>query len=124
MAFGVEVVRADGRILNLLSKLKKETTGYDLRTLFIGAGGTLGIIAAATLKLFPKPRAIETAFVGLKSPDAALKLLAIAQSEAANALTSFELLSEMAVDFSIRHGIHVRDPLEAKQPWYRLMELC
>ncbi|WP_454650067.1 FAD-binding oxidoreductase [Bradyrhizobium liaoningense] len=123
MALGLEVVLADGRVLNSLSKLKKDNTGYNLHNLFIGAEGTLGIITAATLKLFPKPRAIETAFVGLKSPAAALKLLTIAQSEAANALTSFELLSEMAVDFSVRHGIDVRDPLEAKHPWYVLMEL-
>lgn len=123
MALGLEVVLADGRVLNLLSKLKKDNTGYNLHNLFIGAEGTLGIITAATLKLFPKPRAIETAYVGLKSPAAALKLLTIAQGEAANALTSFELLSEMAVDFSVRHGIDVRDPLEAKHPWYVLMEL-
>src|SRR5499433_4004659 len=68
MALGVEVVLADGRVMNLLSKLKKDNTGYDLRNLFIGAEGTLGIITAAVLKLFPKPRAIETAFVGLASP--------------------------------------------------------
>ncbi len=123
MALGLEVVLADGRVLNTLSKLKKDNTGYNLHNLFIGAEGTLGIITAATLKLFPKPRSIETAFVGLKSPGAALKLLTIAQGEAANALTSFELLSEMAVDFSVRHGIDVRDPLQAKHPWYVLMEL-
>ena len=123
VALGLEVVLADGRVLNVLSKLKKDNTGYNLHNLFIGAEGTLGIITAATLKLFPKPRAVETAFVGLKSPAAALKLLTIAQGEAANALTSFELLSEMAVDFSVRHGIDVRDPLEAKHPWYVLMEL-
>ena len=123
MALGLEVVLADGRVLNTLSKLKKDNTGYNLHNLFIGAEGTLGIITAATLKLFPKPRAIETAYVGLKSPEAALKLLAIAQAEAANALTSFELLSEMAVDFSVRHGIDVRDPLAEKHPWYVLMEL-
>lgn len=123
MALGLEVVLADGRVLNVLSKLKKDNTGYNLHNLFIGAEGTLGIITAATLKLFPKPRAVETAYVGLKSPAAALKLLTIAQSEAANALTSFELLSEMAVDFSVRHGIDVRDPLEEKHPWYVLMEL-
>ncbi len=70
MALGLEVVLADGRILNGLSKLKKDNTGYDLRNLFIGAEGTLGIITAATLKLFPKPRAVETAYVGLKSPAA------------------------------------------------------
>jgi len=123
MALGLEVVLADGRVLNTLSKLKKDNTGYNLHNLFIGAEGTLGIITAATLKLFPKPRSVETAFVGLKSPAAALKLLTIAQGEAANALTSFELLSEMAVAFSVKHGIDVRDPLEAKHSWYVLMEL-
>jgi FAD/FMN-containing dehydrogenase len=123
MALGVEVVLADGRVLNLLSKLKKDNTGYDLRNLFIGAEGTLGIITAATLKLFPKPRAIETAYVGLKSPADALKLLSVSRNEAAGTLTSFELLAEMAVDFSVRHGIDVRDPLENKHPWYVLMEL-
>jgi FAD/FMN-containing dehydrogenase len=123
MALGVEVVLADGRVMNLLSKLKKDNTGYDLRNLFIGAEGTLGIITAATLRLFPKPRAIETAYVGLKSPATALKLLSISQAEAAGTLTSFELLSELAVDFSVRHGIDVRDPLQSKHRWYVLMEL-
>ncbi|CAN7480081.1 FAD-binding oxidoreductase [Bradyrhizobium sp. LjRoot220] len=123
MALGLEVVLADGRILNSLSKLKKDNTGYDLRNLFIGAEGTLGIITAATLKLFPKPRAIETAYVGLQSPAQALKLLSIAQNEAAGSLTSFELLADIAVDFSIRHGIDIRDPLQDKYPWYVLMEL-
>ena len=123
MALGLEVVLADGRVLNLLSKLKKDNTGYDLRNLFIGAEGTLGIITAATLKLFPKPRAVETAFVGLKSPADALKLLSISQSTAAGGLTSFELLADIAVDFSIRHGIDIRDPLTSKHPWYVLMEL-
>jgi FAD/FMN-containing dehydrogenase len=123
MAIGLEVVLADGRILNGLSKLKKDNTGYDLRNLFIGAEGTLGIITAATLKLFPKPRAVETAFVGLKSPADALKLLSIAQNEAAGTLTSFELLADIAVDFSVRHGIDIRDPLESKHRWYVLMEL-
>jgi FAD/FMN-containing dehydrogenase len=123
MALGVEAVLADGRVLNLLSKLKKDNTGYDLRNLFIGAEGTLGIITAATLKIFPKPRAIETAYVGLQSPAQALKLLSLSQNEAAGTLTSFELLSELAVDFSVRHGIDVRDPLAGKYPWYVLMEL-
>jgi FAD/FMN-containing dehydrogenase len=117
------VVLADGRILNGLSKLKKDNTGYDLRNLFIGAEGTLGIITAATLRLFPKPRAIETAFVGLKSPADALKLLSIAQNEAAGSLTSFELLADIAVDFSVCHGIDIREPLAGKHPWFVLMEL-
>jgi FAD/FMN-containing dehydrogenase len=123
MALGLEVVLADGRILNGLSKLKKDNTGYDLRNLFIGAEGTLGIITAATLKLFPKPRAVETAFVGLKSPADALRLLEISRDEAAGSLTSFELLADIAVEFSVRHGIDVRHPLSGKHPWYALMEL-
>jgi len=123
MALGLEVVLADGRILNGLSKLKKDNTGYDLRNLFIGAEGTLGIITAATLKLFPKPRAVETAFVGLKSPADALKLLSMSQNEAAGSLTSFELLADIAVDFSVRHGIDIREPLASQHPWYVLMEL-
>src|ERR1700684_3629519 len=110
MALGVEVVLADGRVLNALSKLKKDNTGYDLRNLFIGAEGTLGIITAATLRLFPKPRAVETAYVGLQSPADALKLLTLSQNEAAGSLTSFELLSELAVDFSVHHCIDIRDP--------------
>jgi D-lactate dehydrogenase (cytochrome) len=123
MALGLEAVLADGRILNLLSKLKKDNTGYDLRNLFIGAEGTLGFITAATLRLFPKPRAIETAFVGLKSPAEALKLLTLSQSIAAGGLTSFELLADIAVDFSVRHGIDVRNPMAGRHPWYVLMEL-
>src|SRR5579872_3330154 len=123
MALGLELVLADGRVMNLLSKLKKDNTGYDLRNLFIGAEGTLGIITAATLKLFPKPRAVETAFVGLQSPADALKLLSISQNEAAASLTSFELLADIAVDFSVRHGIDIREPLGGKHPWYVLMEL-
>src|SRR5579862_3352644 len=123
MALGVEVVLADGRVLNALSKLKKDNTGYDLKNLFIGAEGTLGIITAATLRLFPKPHAVETAYVGLQSPADALKLLAISQNEAAGSLTSFELLSDIAVDFSVRHGIDIRDPLAGEYPWYVLMEL-
>src|SRR3954469_11631501 len=123
MALGLEVVLADGRILNALSKLKKDNTGYNLHNLFIGAEGTLGIITAATLKLFARPSAVETAFVGLNSPGDALKLLAIARNDAAGSLTSFELLADIAVDFSVRHGIDVRAPLAGKHPWYVLMEL-
>lgn len=123
MALGVEVVLADGRVLNALSKLKKDNTGYDLRNLFIGAEGTLGIITAASLKLFPKPRAVETAFVGLKSPEDALNLLAIAQREAAGSLTSFELIAAIALDFSIRNAAGNRAPLSGQHPWFVLMEL-
>jgi D-lactate dehydrogenase (cytochrome) len=123
MALGLEVVLADGRILNGLSKLKKDNTGYDLRNLFIGAEGTLGIITAAVLKLFPRPHAVATAFVGLTSPADALRLLAISQAEAAGSLTSFELLAEICVDICVRHGPDIRDPLGKRHPWYVLMEI-
>lgn len=123
MALGLEVVLADGRVLNILSKLKKDNTGYDLRNLFVGAEGTLGIITAASLKLFPQPRATESAFVGLKSPALALQLLSLSQNEAGGMLKSFELLAEIAVDFSTRNGIRVRAPLSGRHDWYVLMEL-
>ena len=77
-ALGLEVVLADGRVLNNLNKLKKDNTGYDLKNLFIGAEGTLGVITAASLRLIARPRAVETAFVGVASPEAALELLGIA----------------------------------------------
>ncbi|ETR76616.1 D-2-hydroxyacid dehydrogenase [Afipia sp. P52-10] len=123
LVIGLEVVLADGRILNALSKLKKDNTGYNLHNLFVGAEGTLGIITAAVLKLFPKPRAVETAFVGLKSPQDALALLGIARSEASNSVTSFELLPDIAIDFCVRHGEGIRAPLQERHSWYVLMEL-
>lgn len=123
LAIGIEVVLADGRTINNLSKLKKDNTGYDLRDLFIGAEGTLGIITAAVLKLYPKPRAVETAFVGLASPEAALKLLELSRAEAAGALTSFELLADICIEFCVKHGPNIRAPLADKYPWYVLMEI-
>ncbi len=123
LMLGVEVVLADGRVLNLLSKLKKDNTGYDLRHLFVGAEGTLGIITAAVLKLFPRPRAVETAFIGLASPEAALKLLNLAQARAAGTVTSFELIGRGIIDFALRHGQGVRDPLQSVHPWYVLLEV-
>ncbi|WP_048757046.1 FAD-binding oxidoreductase [Afipia felis] len=123
LVLGLEVVLADGRILNGLSKLKKDNTGYDLRNLFIGAEGTLGIITAAVLKLMPKPRTVETAFAGLASPEAALKLLNLSQAFAGSALTSFELIADIAVQFALRHGPGLRAPLSEPHPWYVLMEI-
>ena len=123
MALGLEVVLADGRIINNLSKLKKDNTGYDLRDLFIGAEGTLGIITAAVLKLFPKPRTVETAFVGISSPEQALQLLTIAQGMASSNLTSFELIADICIDFCVRHGPSIREPMPGKHPWYVLMEI-
>jgi D-lactate dehydrogenase (cytochrome) len=123
LALGVEAVLADGRIWNGLSKLKKDNTGYDLKQLFIGAEGTLGIITAAVLKLFPRPHAVETAFVGLASPRAALALLNLAEERAGGTLTSFELMARIALEFALRHAPGTRDPLARPHAWYVLIEL-
>ena len=123
LVLGLEVVLADGRVLNLLSKLKKDNTGYDLRHIFVGAEGTLGLITATVLKIFPRPRAVETAFIGVPSPQAALALLNLAQSQAGGTVTSFELIVRDMIDFAVRHGHGVRDPLGAKHPWYVMLEV-
>jgi len=123
LVLGLEVVLADGRIMHGLSSLKKDNTGYDLRDLFIGAEGTLGIITAATLKLFPKPRSVETAFAAIASPADALKLLDISRNIAAGSLTSFELVPQIAIDFSVKHGPSIRAPMAGPHPWYVLMEI-
>jgi len=123
LVLGVEVVLADGRIWDGLRKLKKDNTGYDLRDLFIGSEGTLGIITAAVLKLFPASRSTETAFIGVPSPQAALDLLRIAQSRAGNSVTSFELMLKFGVDLAVKFPPGHRHPLEGAHPWYVLMEL-
>ena len=123
LVLGLEVVLADGRVWNGLSKLKKDNTGYDLKNLFIGAEGTLGVITAAVLKLYPRPRAVETAFVGLASPADALALFSLAGERAGGTVTSFELMSRTSVAFALRHGPGCRDPLGAPHPWYVLIEL-
>ena len=123
LVLGLEVVLADGRVLNLMSKLKKDNTGYDLRNIFVGAEGTLGVITAAVLKIFPRPRALETAFIGVPSPQAALKLLNLAQAQVGGTVTSFELIVRDMIDFAVRHGHGVRDPLSAKHPWYVMLEV-
>jgi FAD/FMN-containing dehydrogenase len=120
---GIEVVLADGRTLNDLNKLKKDNTGYDLKNLFIGAEGTLGVITAAVLRLVPRPGAMETAFLGVPSPESALELLGLATERTAGGVTSFELMLRMAVELVLRHGAGCRDPLPDAHPWYVLIEL-
>jgi D-lactate dehydrogenase (cytochrome) len=122
-ALGIEVVLADGRVLNDLNKLKKDNTGYDLKNLFIGAEGTLGVITAAVLRLVPRPRTVETAFVGLPSVEAALGLLGIATESTGNELTGFELMARLGVELVLQHAAGCRDPLATPYPWYVLIEL-
>jgi len=123
LVLGLEVVLADGRVLHGLRKLKKDNTGYDLRHLFIGAEGTLGVITAAVLKLVPRPQAVETAFIGVPSPRAALALLDRAGQAAAGTLTSFELMPRIGIELVTAHIANRRDPLRRQHPWYVLMEL-
>ncbi|WP_159730416.1 FAD-binding oxidoreductase [Methylosinus sp. Ce-a6] len=124
LALGLEVALADGRLLSGLSKLRKDNTGYDLAHLFIGSEGTLGVITAATLKLFPLPRSRATAFVGLADPRAALALLSLAKARAGAALVAFELIPRIGVEFVLRHMSGVRDPLSGAHRWYVLIELA
>src|SRR5262249_55037363 len=122
LVLGLEVVLADGRILSDLSKLRKNNTGFDLTHLFVGSEGTLGVITAAVLKLFPIPGAIETAFIGLASPRAALDLLDLSRELANSDITSFELLPRIGLDF-VRAHFDAREVLRGKYPWYVLLEL-
>jgi D-lactate dehydrogenase (cytochrome) len=123
LVLGLEVVLADGRVLKNLRKLKKDNTGYDLRHIFVGAEGTLGIITAAVLRLFPRPRTQETAFIGVPSPHEALALLNLANERAGGGVTSFELIPRILMDFALRHAPGCRDPLGSSHPWYVLLEL-
>jgi FAD/FMN-containing dehydrogenase len=120
---GIEVVLADGRIIEALSKLRKDNTGYDLKNLFIGAEGTLGIITAAALKLFPRPRSRATAFVGLADPESALALLQLARERIGQGVTSFELMPRIGLEFSLAYRPTLRDPLADQHRWYVLIEL-
>lgn len=123
LVLGLEVALADGRLLSSLTSLRKDNTGYDVKSLFLGAEGTLGIITAASLKLFPKIRCSATAFTAVPDPRAAVRLLARLREASGDRVSSFELVPRLAVELTMRHIPGVRDPLEAPHPWYVLCEL-
>jgi D-lactate dehydrogenase (cytochrome) len=123
LVLGLEVALADGRLLSSLGTLRKDNTGYDVKSLFLGAEGTLGIITAASLKLFPKLRAFATAFVAVPDPRAAVALLARLRDASGDRVSSFELIPRIAVELTTRHIPGVRDPLDAPHSWYVLCEL-
>ncbi len=123
LCLGVEAVLADGRLYRGLNALKKDNTGYDLKDLLIGAEGTLGIITAATLKLFPLPNGHETAFCSVPSPAAALALFYQMRERAGSRLTAFELMPRFGLDLQLRHGMLGRDPAASASPWYALVEV-
>src|SRR5581483_6179417 len=122
LCIGLEVVTADGRIWNGLRGLRKDNTGYDLRDLFIGSEGTLGVITAAVLKLFPKPAEKATAFVALPDIGAALPLFTLAQEAAGQGLTAYEVMAGIVLDLVLKHTPGTRDPFAARHPWYALVE--
>ncbi len=122
LALGLEVVLPDGRIWNGLSRLRKDNTGYDLKQLFLGAEGTLGIVTAAVLALRPKPRDVATGFVGLRDPDAAVALLARLQDATGGAVVAFELMPRRAIDFATAHVAGAFEPISARTRWYVLLE--
>ena len=123
LALGIEVVLANGDVWNGLRALKKDNTGYDLRDLFIGSEGTLGIITAATLKMLPRPAEQATAVVALEDPAAALALFRLAESHAGGSLTAFEFWSRLGMQFVLTHMNGTRDPFAAPHPWYALLEI-
>jgi FAD/FMN-containing dehydrogenase len=123
LCLGLEVVLADGRVLIMLKTLRKDNTGYDLKNMFIGAEGTLGIITAATLKLFPRPRRYDTILVAVPTPAAALELLSRAKYASGNRVVAFELIPEIGVQFTVEH-MHTRRAVETVAPWYVLFEMA
>ncbi|CAM3664186.1 D-lactate dehydrogenase (Cytochrome) [Bordetella sputigena] len=124
LTLGLEVVLADGRVLDALTTLRKDNTGYDLKQLFIGAEGTLGIVTAAAFKLFALPRRTVTGWVALADPQAAVELLAMLGDAVGERVTAFELLGREALDQVLAHGLDgMRDPLGGDYPWAVLFDV-
>lgn len=123
LCLGLEVVTAEGELWNGLRTLRKDNTGYDLRDLYIGSEGTLGVITAVALKLFPLPAAQVVALVAVPSPQEALNLLTLAQARLDAGLTAFEILSDTCVELVLQHIPGTRRPLAEASPWYALLEL-
>ena len=123
LVLGLEVVLADGRVLSTLGSLRKDNTGYDLNSLFVGAEGTLGVITAATLKLFPRIAASATAFIAIPHIDAAIDLLAALRAASADRLTACEVMARSALELVTRHIPGTGDPFDTAHPWYLLVEL-
>jgi FAD/FMN-containing dehydrogenase len=124
LVLGLEVVLPDGRIWDGLRKLRKDNTGYDIKQLFLGAEGTLGIVTGAVLKLFPKPKQTAVALVGLPDVDKVIDLLSLARETLGEVLNAFELIPRRAIDFVTTHLSGSVDPMANPYPWYALIELA
>jgi FAD/FMN-containing dehydrogenase len=123
LVLGLEVVLPDGRVMDTLTGLRKDNTGYDIKSLFLGAEGTLGVITAACIKLYPALRSRATAFIAVRDPAAAVSLLGALRQASGDCVTSFELIPRIGVELTTRHIPGVVDPLSAPSPWYVLAEL-
>ena len=121
---GLEVVLPDGRVWDGLRGLRKDNTGYDLKQLFLGAEGTLGVITAAVLRLYPKPAASATAWIAVQSPRDAVELLAALRERLGERISAFELISRACLEAVLRHVKDLKDPLPAPHPWYVLAQLA
>jgi len=124
LVLGVEVVLPNGDVWDGLRALRKDNTGYDLKHLFIGGEGTLGIVTAVVLKLFPKPHSVTTGFLGFKTPAHALAFFTVLRERVGQDVVAFELISEAALDLVLAHLSGARPPLAVKSPWYVLVELA
>lgn len=124
LVLGLEVVLADGRVLDVLRSLRKDNTGYDLKQVFVGAEGTLGVVTAAALRLFPAPAAFETIFAAVPTPRAAVAFLHGLQDATGGLVSAFELISQRGIEFVLAHIPNSRDPLTAPSPWYVLAEIA
>jgi FAD/FMN-containing dehydrogenase len=122
LVLGLEVVTPQGEVWNGLRALKKDNTGYDLRDLYLGAEGTLGIITKAILKLWPKPKDVATSWIAIPSPEAAVSLLSGAHAASEDNVTSCELMARQGIDLVLKHIPGAADPLSEKHEWYVLME--
>ena len=123
LVLGLEIVLADGRVWDGMRGLRKDNTGYDLKQIFLGSEGTLGIITGAVLKLFPSPKSRATAIAAVPSPAAAISLLRHIEAESGGAITSFELMPRIGIEMVCAHVPVTRDPLSVPSPWYVLVEL-
>ncbi len=123
LCLGIEAVLADGSLFRGLNGLKKNNTGYDLSSLLVGAEGTLGIISAASLKLFARPEGFETAFINLASPEAALELFRELSRRLGTSLTTFELMPDFGIAMQLRHGMIDKNPARSRSDWYVLAQV-
>ncbi|OYX31181.1 MAG: hydroxyacid dehydrogenase [Caulobacterales bacterium 32-69-10] len=124
LVLGLEAVLPNGEVFDGLKRLRKDNTGYDLKQLLIGAEGTLGVVTAAALRLFPRLTSRAVAVAGVESPAAALQLLALAKAESGGTIEAFELMGRRGVGFAVKNIPNTREPLDGEHPWYVLVEVA